>query len=1371
MRLVFGLDAGVASTGWAAILESVDFTEPAKILGAGARTYNISTSIINDFSLGKSCSVNTGRRINRGMRRRLQRFILRRKNLIQIFKNAGWLDSNSSLIEAGSRCTHTSYALRAKAASEEISLKELALVLLMLNKKRGYRSSRKISNPEEGQSFDAIDLAKTLKSRGLTPGQYSLELYESGQKKMPQYYKSDLQEEFDKILATQMKFHPSLPADIQAQLAGKNESKTWAILASHLNLQGLKRASARDNAKKIEECQWRVKGLDSQLDGEQLGVVLSKLNGAISSSSGLLSDMSERSKELVMSGETIGQYKWRILSDNPHHSFRNQAFFRKDYEDEFETIWETQSKFHPELTPELKKEIKEHTIFYQRPLKSQKSKVSVCQLASKMVDVTINGHTSRRLVGSKVAPLSSPVFQQFRMWQRLNDMRIDGTPLTQEQKLLLAENLEYSEKMTDKEILSMLYPKSKGHSLNFKEINGNHTMSLFLEAAEKIFEMSGHSLDVLKGLNGLQRAKAVSEVLKMSGINPDILFFDADLKGNEFEMQPAYHLWHLLYSAEDDDSRTGTYKLEKSLCRIFGFDEMTVRPFISIVFDSDYADLSAKAMRRLLPHMRDGMQYSDAAAAAGYNHSAYNAGISTDHLDQLEKNSLRNPVVEKILNQIINVVNTLIQRFGRPDEIRIEMARELKKSSKERQKMSEHIATRTKDNKRITDILAGAPFFISKPSQTDIVRYRLYEELASNGYKTLYSSTFVKKERLFSNDFNIEHIIPQATLFDDSYSNKTLETREANLAKGNKTAIDYVEETDGANGVAQYTARVNDLLKTGKISKAKARNLLCRREDIPTDFLNRDLTNTQYIARKATEILSQVTDRVTTTNGAVTARLREDWGLVDIMKELNWDKYNRAGMTSSRTTRDGKVIGTIEGWSKRNDNRHHAMDALTIVFTRPAYIQYLNNLAARSDRNGAIYGIEKKYLARDANGNLRFIPPMPYGQFRAEAKKCLEGILISTKAKNTVVTTSRNRTRCAEGTKTTRCLAPRVQLHNDTIYGRSLRYVTSEVKIDGKMDAATIARVASKSVREALKRRLDEFDGNPKKAFTGKNSLAKNPIYLDPIQLSKVPEKVKLVDKEPVYTSRTPISPSLKIDKVIDKGIQRILEARLAEFEGNAKDAFSNLDANPIYLNEEKGITIKRVAIRGPLNVVALRSAHDHFGNPITDSEGNPVPTDYVQTSGNHHVALFLNTQGKMEETIISYFEATARAISGLPIIDRNYGSEKGWKFFMTLKRNEYLVFPRYETSADGIPVKTFDPNEIDLLDPANYTLISPNLFRVQKLATKNYVFRHHLETTVDEPKELRDVTWKRIQSIDLMKEAVKVRIDSTGRIVQVGEY
>lgn len=144
-------------------------------------------------------------------------------------------------------------------------------------------------------------------------------------------------------------------------------------------------------------------------------------------------------------------------------------------------------------------------------------------------------------------------------------------------------------------------------------------------------------------------------------------------------------------------------------------------------------------------------------------------------------------------------------------------------------------------------------------------------------------------------------------------------------------------------------------------------------------------------------------------------------------------------------------------------------------------------------------------------------------------------------------------------------------------------------------------------------------------------------------------------------------------------------------------------------------------------------------------------------------MAIFRDAKGNLQEHIVSFFEAATRANLGYPVVDRYYNREIGWEFLFTMKINEYFVLPNPETG--------FNPQEIDLKDPKNFTLISQNLYRIQKLSSRDYYFRHHLDTTVDESKALQGVTWKRIRTLNNLEGIVKVRINHIGEIVDVGEY
>ena len=181
--------------------------------------------------------------------------------------------------------------------------------------------------------------------------------------------------------------------------------------------------------------------------------------------------------------------------------------------------------------------------------------------------------------------------------------------------------------------------------------------------------------------------------------------------------------------------------------------------------------------------------------------------------------------------------------------------------------------------------------------------------------------------------------------------------KEFNIKKGESTAFDYITSLNNEEKLNQYLTRVENAYKTKSISLTKYKNLLKKASEIGDGFINRDLRDTQYIAKKAKEILFQVTKNVLSTSGNITDRLREDWGLVNVMKELNMPKYQSLGLTEVEERKDGNKVTVIKDWTKRNDHRHHAMDALTVAFTKPSYIQYLNHHNARKDENNKNYSV------------------------------------------------------------------------------------------------------------------------------------------------------------------------------------------------------------------------------------------------------------------------------------------------------------------------------------------------------------------------------------------------------------------------------
>ncbi len=1380
MKKILGLDLGTNSIGWALVNEAENENENSSIIKLGVRVNPLSVDEISNFEEGKSFTTNADRTLKRSMRRNLQRYKQRKENLIQVLKENGFINDSTLLSENGNRTTFETYRLRSKAATEEVTKEEFARILLQINRKRGYKSSRKIKSAEEGQFIDGMEIAKRLYNEKLTPGQLMLELHQGNKKYVPEFYRSDLQSEFDIIWKNQRRFYPEILTDeFKKLIEGKGKLNTSKIF---LAKYGIYTADNKGSDKKLKALQWRVDALDQELSKEQLAFVISDLNGNISNSSGYLGEISDRSKELYFKKLTVGQYLMGQLEQNPHARLRNQVFYRQDYLDEFEKIWETQAAFKKGLTSELKREIRDVIIFYQRRLKSQKGLISLCEFENRQVEVNIEGIKKIKTVGLRVCPKSSPLYQEFKIWQVLNNVKVFEKSdrkkvrlLDQEEKDVLFAELSLRDKLTSTEVLKLLFENHKELDLNFKNIEGNRTGAGFYQSFNEILELSGHERLDFNKMPASDIVESITTIFGSLGINPEILKFDSGLENGLLEMQPMYQLWHLLYSFEGDNSKSGQDKLISKLKEKFGFEKEYAKLLANISYKPDYGSLSSKAIRRILPYMKDGNEYSVACLLAGYRHSKNSLTKEEiqnkklkDSLEILPKNSLRNPVVEKILNQMINVINAVAQAYGKPDEVRIELARELKKSAKEREELTTAINKATAEHEKIRKEIQQK-YGLNYVSRNDIIRYKLYLELEPNGYKTLYSNTYISPDKVFSGDFEIEHIIPQSRLFDDSFSNKTLETRSINLEKGNDTAYDFVSRKYGKEGLDQYLSRLDITFRNKEGKKGKITKLKMKGESIPDDFLNRDLRDTQYIASKAKSLPEEYVRYVVPTTGSITDRLREDWQLINVMQELNWEKYNRLGLTETFIGRDGQEVRRIENWTKRNDHRHHAMDALTVAFTKRSYIQYLNNLNARSNKAGDIYGIETKELYRDERGKLKFNPPFPLKEFRRQAMEHLENTLVSIKAKNKVATININKTKRQGGVNKRSQLTPRGQLHKETVYGSLLRPIIKEVKVGGGFDESMVHKVTRPLYREALLQRLNRFGNDPKKAFTGKNSLEKNPEFLDKLQTIKLPEKVKIRDWEIIYTIRKDISPDLKIEKVIDGKIKAILQNRLNEYNGDSKKAFSDLDNNPIWLNKEKGIAIKRVTITGVNNAIALHSKKDKDGNSMLDIEGREQPVDFVSTGNNHHVAIYRDQAGNLQENVVSFFEATARVSQGLPIIDKEYNSSEGWQFLFSMKQNEYFVFPNSENG--------FNPTEIDLMDPSNNHLISPNLFRVQKISSKNYVFNHHLETqavdndVLKNKKVLKGITHRFIQTPMNLEGIVKVRVNHIGQIVSVGEY
>ena len=340
MKQILGLDLGTTSIGWALVREAENKDEQSSIVRIGVRVNPLTSDEQKNFEQGKSITTNADRTLKRSMRRNLQRYKLRRDHLKDCLQKNGIITDKAVLSENGNYTTFQTYYLRAKAVNEKISLEEFARVLLMLNKKRGYKSSRKMKSADEGQLIDGMSVAKRLYNDNITPGQYVLSLLEEGRKYIPDFYRSDLLDELDKIWTFQQCFYPEiLTPECRKLIAGKGKQATAKIFLGKYKIYT---ADNKSKDKRLQAYQWRVEALSGQLPIEVVAFVVCEINGAIQASSGYLGAISDRSKELYFEGLTVGQYLVKQLEKNPDTSLKNKVFYRQDYLNEFEKIWEKQ---------------------------------------------------------------------------------------------------------------------------------------------------------------------------------------------------------------------------------------------------------------------------------------------------------------------------------------------------------------------------------------------------------------------------------------------------------------------------------------------------------------------------------------------------------------------------------------------------------------------------------------------------------------------------------------------------------------------------------------------------------------------------------------------------------------------------------------------------------------------------------------------------------------------------------------------------------------------------------------------------------------------------------------------------------------------
>lgn len=569
--------------------------------------------------------------------------------------------------------------------------------------------------------------------------------------------------------------------------------------------------------------------------------------------------------------------------------------------DEFNEIWEAQAKHHPEMTDKAR-EVLAHRIEYQRPLKSQP--VGKCTLIE----------TEPR------APKALPSTQRTRILQEVNNLTVGKTgqtkrPLDDEQRQSLYTYL--------------MVPSSKTARRTFDQIRKRLALQpsdrFNLESAKRNFLVGDETAAALKDSWGERWYK--------------------------IELPEQDNILTKLLETESPDT------ILKFLTEQHGFDTKTAQTIANLSFKDAHGHLSLAALTRLMPHLEAGLTYDKAVLAAGFrSHSLIGDGvIHEDYLPyygevlsghvafakpapetgpdtrnaEEKAGKIANPTVHVALNEIGKVLNDIIKMYGGPPEqIIMEMARDLPLSAKGKSDLERQQKQNQDKNEanRLTLSKHGAA-----DSYDNRLRLRLFNELPPLAKKCIYSGLDLSLSNLFTDQIEVDHILPYRRTLDDGFGNKTLSSRESNRDKSGRSPFEAFEDSQGYDWEA-ISIRASELPANKRWRFAP--DAMERFENEERDFLARQLTDTQYISRLAKRYVEAIyggqgapgeENKVWVTPGRLTADLRHYAGLNSLLPGHN------------------------SGKKDRNDHRHHAIDAAVIAFTDRAMVKGAADQAKRQD--------------------------------------------------------------------------------------------------------------------------------------------------------------------------------------------------------------------------------------------------------------------------------------------------------------------------------------------------------------------------------------------------------------------------------------
>jgi len=738
------------------------------------------------------------------------------------------------------------------------------------------------------------------------------------------------------------------------------------------------------------------------------------------------------------------------------------------------------------------------------------------------------------------------------------------------------------------------------------------------------------------------------------------------------------------------------------------------------------------------------------------------------YLSNFKQHSLRNPIVEQVVTETLRTVRDIWRYHGNGvenffNEIHIELGREMKNPADKRKQISEKNINNLNTNIRIKAILqelvnSGVsnikPYSPSQqeilkiyeesvfenapdnykniklediekirkkasPTPTEIERYKIWLE---QGYVSPYTGKTIPLTKLFTSDYQIEHIIPQSRYFDNSMNNKVICESEVNQLKDNQTAFEFIKNHGGqivdlgqgniaeVYKLAQYESHCNAYFKK---NRAKLKNLLS--EDIPEGFINRQLTDSRYISKLIKSLLSNIVreegeqeaiaKNIVPVTGAITSKLKKDWGLHNKWNELiapRFIRLNKLTGTEDFGYWDNKINAfriqvpddiLNKGFNKKRiDHRHHALDALVIACCTKDHINYITSINTNRKNHSLVSklrNVEEIEVTNKKTGNkekrkVAKAYKLPWQSFPVDAKKSLDKTVVSFKQNLRVINKTNNKTmqwvekkgkyvkQLVSQTKGDNW-AIRKPMHKETVSGQVLIDENKEVSFNKAIEDTsliidkTIRIIVENSNIENLKERIEHFK--------------KNPIIIDGNKVRKVRVFTRATA---VRTSLVDIKTIKHLKKITDKGIQQILKNHLSNYidekgNENYEQAFNAVGVEDLNKNIKK---INNGKNHQPIYKVRLYEAGSKFAVGYTRNNN----TKYVEAAKgtNLFFAVYWDekTQKRTYETVpFNEVVEHQKQVAHLPKTERTpipINAKKG-AFLFALSPNDLVYVPTDE--------------------------------------------------------------------------------------------